>query len=330
MSIKSLNTKQLEYFFEQLWKQTLNPIWVCKVVPDDFEMVSANEAAFRVDPNQKPGVLVSEVIRMGGHDNEILAGYYTCLETGDVVEFEQRPWVNGKEYLFRTLLVPIKNTQGRVTHIWGTAHNLTDFLDPQKELLAINEILEQRVKERTEQLNDALKKLEILSTTDELTGLANRRFLDENLTRAVLRVHRTKEPLAVLFIDIDDFKLFNDEFGHSIGDYCLKQVAATLLSLDRREDDVVARYGGEEFMILLPNCSSSDAMRIAEQVRHAVERLELNPDNTTNKPSHVTISVGVAVSGTLRFTSDELLKEADDALYAAKAAGRNQCILREL
>ncbi|RUO20182.1 diguanylate cyclase domain-containing protein [Aliidiomarina haloalkalitolerans] len=324
---QTLNPQQLQYFFEQLWKQSLNPIWVCKVVPNDFEMVSANEAAMRVDANQIPGALISEILEKGGHAPELISGYFACLETKQMVEFEQRPWVNGKEYLYRTLLVPIINEHGEITHIWGTAHNLTDFLDPQKELLAINQILETKITERTKQLRDAMEKLEQLSDTDELTGLANRRHFNRHL-HALMNAGR---PFAILFIDIDYFKRYNDHFGHQAGDACLRQVAECLQQFQRQPDDLLSRYGGEEFVMLLPDCPLHEAKEIADAMRSAIHDKRIpHPTNRVPNVDYLTISVGLTLSPAGNHDPDTVLKAADDALYEAKETGRDRVYMIEL
>lgn len=327
MSVEALNQQQLKYFFEQLWKQSLNPIWVCEVVPNDFVMVSANDAAMRVDPNQSPGTLVSDVLAKSGHAPELISGYFTCIETKEMVEFEQRPWIGGKEYLYRTLLVPIINETGTVTHIWGTAHNLTDFLDPQKELLAINQLLEKKIHERTEQLRQAMDKLEELSETDELTGLSNRRRFKRHIQ--VLMTERRS--LAFLYIDIDFFKRYNDRYGHSAGDTCLQKVAAILQSFERRPGELVARYGGEEFVMVLPDCDQAYALQVAEEIREGVHAAKIShvasriPDE-----EYLTASIGVTFATAGEADADAILKAADDALYEAKSAGRNRVCFQAL
>lgn len=327
MTVETLNQQQLKYFFEQLWKQSLNPIWVCEVVPNDFVMVSANDAAMRVDPNQVPGTLISDVLERSGHAPELISGYFACIESKEMVEFEQRPWIGGKEYLFRTLLVPIINEAGEVTHIWGTAHNLTDFLDPQKELLAINQLLEQKIHERTEQLRQAMNKLEELSDTDDLTGLANRRRFNRHF-QSLLADHRA---IVFMYFDIDFFKRYNDYYGHSAGDDCLRKVAKILKTFERRPGDLVSRYGGEEFVIVLPDYDQAQALQLAEEIRRAVQAAKIpHQASRIAGEDYLTASIGVTYAAPGQATADDILKAADDALYEAKSAGRNQICYQPL
>lgn len=326
MQQSPFNQDELMLFFKQLWKKSLNPFWVCKPIADDFEMIIANPAAQAFDPRQTPGSRFSELIADSGYSDDILSGYYQCLATKEPVEFEQTAKHHGKEFLFRTFLVPILDDDNNVTHIWGTSHNLTDFLDPQRELLALNQLLDAKVRERTEQLNHAMEKLEKLSITDELTQLANRRYFDKALKKEIARAKRIAGTLALIYFDIDYFKTFNDTYGHSAGDRCLKQVAKVLAAHAKRSGDVVARYGGEEFVMLLPNLSKQQALEVAELVRRDIAKLELHNQNAP--AGQVTMSAGIAVVQD-NFTADDLLKLADDALYKSKSDGRNRSLVAD-
>jgi diguanylate cyclase (GGDEF)-like protein len=181
--------------------------------------------------------------------------------------------------------------------------------------------LERKVAERTEQLTLANQRLEQLSTTDPLTGVANRRRLGEVLDAEWRRAERTGRPLAIAMIDIDRFKWYNDRYGHAAGDRCLLAVA-TELSGHVRDGDVVARYGGEEFAVVMPEADLGTATYIAERLRTGIVALAepALPDQPT-----VTVSVGVAAAVPSPGGKwAKLVKRADVQLYHAKRAGRNQ------
>jgi diguanylate cyclase (GGDEF)-like protein len=182
--------------------------------------------------------------------------------------------------------------------------------------------LERKVAERTEALAHANERLEQLAITDALTGLPNRRRLDEILDHEWRRAMRPKTPLAVAMIDIDQFKLYNDHYGHPAGDRCLHQVAAVLAG-NVRETDHVARYGGEEFCLVLPDTDAAGAVVAAERVRVAVE--QLNEPHAISTHGIITISIGVAsVIPTSHDAVEDLIRHADEHLYEAKRAGRNR------
>ena len=168
------------------------------------------------------------------------------------------------------------------------------------------------------------QRLARLSGTDQLTGLANRRELDDVLEVAWSNVARYRIPLTVLMCDVDYFKRFNDRFGHAQGDRCLRQVADTLKQVCGRPGDVVARYGGEEFVIVLPGTDRDGAATIGEQARRAVEALRIaHPDAPAGV---ITLSIGSATTGPDQTSVADLLDTADRALYRAKEAGRNTVV----
>lgn len=166
--------------------------------------------------------------------------------------------------------------------------------------------------------------LEKLSLRDGLTDIPNRRSFNERLAEEWARATRKQEPLSLAMMDIDHFKRYNDHFGHGAGDDCLRRVARALPGVLSRPADFVARYGGEEFVVLLPDTEPAGALAIAEQLRQVVEALAIPHAAGTSYPM-VTLSIGVATRppGT-DITGEQLLKAADEALYQAKAQGRNR------
>ncbi|MBA54159.1 MAG: hypothetical protein CMK89_06875 [Pseudomonadales bacterium] len=192
-----------------------------------------------------------------------------------------------------------------------------------------NERLEASVAERTQELQAAMEelananqRLQALSTQDGLTGIRNRRYFDEKLEREWHRSLRNQESLALLLIDIDFFKAFNDKHGHLAGDECLKLVAQVIERALTRPSDSVARYGGEEFAVILPETDIDGAVHVAENIRRAVEEKGVEVDNEI---LHVTVSIGAAAQTPLPHQEQQtLIAVADQSLYLAKSAGRNR------
>lgn len=167
--------------------------------------------------------------------------------------------------------------------------------------------------------------LERLSSIDGLTGIPNRRSFDEYLAKEWGRSVREENSLSLLLIDIDFFKKYNDGYGHQGGDDCLRKVATTLADTMRRSSDMVARYGGEEFAVVLPNTDIDGAVVIAEELRSAIEKLALEHE-FSDVGEFVTISIGAAgIPPRSGEDAASLISLADEALYEAKAEGRNRC-----
>jgi diguanylate cyclase (GGDEF)-like protein len=183
--------------------------------------------------------------------------------------------------------------------------------------------LERKVAERTVALEDANRTLQALSQTDALTGLPNRRHFDTMLGAEWRRAGRQANPLSLAMIDIDDFKLYNDRYGHVAGDECLRIVANAFRDGLRSEADVVCRYGGEEFAVLMPATDQATGLIVAERIRVAVTALR--QPHRGSGTGIVTVSIGVATYAPgAPTTADELVATADFGLYEAKANGRNQ------
>lgn len=189
--------------------------------------------------------------------------------------------------------------------------------------------LEDRVKARTEQLQAANMQLQTLSEQDGLTGIANRRAFDKTFSQEWARARRNQTPLSLILFDIDHFKSFNDHFGHQAGDDALAQVADTLSEQVHRQGDLLARYGGEEFVLVLPNTPPAGALILAEKLRFAIEQRAIIRDDLTDS-SCITLSCGVATRVPQQEDhKEQLLRQADQQLYRAKASGRNRCCAPE-
>jgi diguanylate cyclase (GGDEF)-like protein/putative nucleotidyltransferase with HDIG domain len=198
--------------------------------------------------------------------------------------------------------------------------NSRDALQKSNEQLAcLNEELEQRVRERTSELQVAHDELAALATTDPLTGLPNHRALVSALDQEIGRAQRFNCPFSLLFFDIDHFKALNDTCGHAGGDAVLSEIG-TCINAHLRDIDIIGRWGGEEFIVLLPGTNLDGAIQIAERIRAAVERYPFGISGSI----HLTISIGAVTYPSHASDRATLIDAADHAMYLAKKLGRNQ------
>ena len=220
------------------------------------------------------------------------------------IETTRRDEIGRLTYIFNEMITKIKTYMENLS--------VTNL-----KLEEINISLEQKVAERTRQL-------EILSNLDGLTGIANRRKMDEYLEHEWDVAIRQKFPLSLVILDIDFFKNYNDTFGHPMGDECLKKVAGTIAGSLHRVSDFAARYGGEEFVAILSNTDKSGAYKTAERIRKEIENLHI-PHTSSQVSDYVTVSLGASTLSSFDDKSlDDFVRSADEALYKAKQAGRNR------
>ncbi|PTQ87550.1 GGDEF domain-containing protein [Agitococcus lubricus] len=198
--------------------------------------------------------------------------------------------------------------------------NIAFFVERRERLGFLHEVLVAIKSHELEQMNQHLA---TIAREDALSGVANRRAFDDYLTIEWERARREEQPLALLFIDIDHFKLYNDNYGHAAGDKCLQQVARTMHDALLRPADLVARYGGEEFVVLLPNTDSMGAEEVAHRILDAIDRLAI-PHKRSLVTHHITVSIGIcSMMPNEQNQLSALVANADAALYKAKAAGRH-------
>lgn len=219
-------------------------------------------------------------------------------------------------------LILLTARSGQEDLIAGLDAEADDFLTKPLDPIELRARLRsgERVLAVQERLLVAQQTLRHQATHDSLTGLWNRAMVVEQLERELVRARREGQSLAVVLADVDHFKSVNDTHGHAVGDAVLREIAARLVGVPRRYD-FVGRYGGEEFLLLLPGCALPEAMLVADRVRRAVEE---DPIIMKTMELPLTVSLGVACTSCHWDESDVLLQQADEALYRAKAMGRNR------
>jgi len=243
-------------------------------------------------------------------------------DTGKIVE-QEAPVVDtdGNEVWFHSTISPVSEGDNKIDYLMVVSINTTAQHKVRKELQLLNEQLEEKVNERTLELEMANERLHYQSETDFLTKLSNRFAFNRHISEKIATAKRNNDYLSLLILDVDNFKDYNDKYGHDVGDFVLQKVAKTIDNAILRETDIVARYGGDEFVILLPQTDVNVAFSLAERVRSNIELLTVEYD-TIDSICDITVSIGVASLKGPELDATDLLKRADKALYVAKQAGR--------
>jgi diguanylate cyclase (GGDEF)-like protein/PAS domain S-box-containing protein len=234
----------------------------------------------------------------------------------ETYSMEKRYLTKSRDIIWVNLTVSMVRTEkGIPDYFLSVIEDITARKKLETERDALIATLEERVRERTAEL-------ELLSMTDSLTGIANRRCYDQRLEAEWTRAVRTRQPLSVILVDVDHFKALNDSFGHALGDEVLIKIAQALTGVAQRNTDLVARYGGEEFFLLLPDTDAPSALHVAYRLEDAVRELSI-PNPVAHTSGRLTVSQGVATAWPdKRGTGEGLLLAADRAMYKAKQSGR--------
>jgi diguanylate cyclase (GGDEF)-like protein len=271
----------------------------------DYEVLFATsgEEALEVASQQSPDLILLDVVMPG------MDGYETCKQIKKDDRIQDIP------IIFVTAMNQ-EEDESRGLDVGGIDY-ITKPIRPS--------IVKARVRNHLElkRYRDLLK---VSSTTDGLTGIANRRRLDQVLEIEWMRARLVQTPLSFIILDVDYFKEYNDNYGHPAGDICLKRLVNGLTEAYRRPGDLLARYGGDEFALLLPDTDAAGALLVAQRIEAKVSEINIGHKYATGT-DRVTLSIGVATLIPIeKTTAQELLQLADEALYAAKQGGRNRIV----
>jgi diguanylate cyclase (GGDEF)-like protein/PAS domain S-box-containing protein len=240
---------------------------------------------------------------------------FRTIDNGDTVDDHEIEY-RGRHYLVSVSPVTGRNCSNPI----AISVTLTD--------ITVRKALESGLEKSNRDLSAAYRQIKNLSETDPLTGLLNRRGQDKIFETEIRRARRENLPLAVLIIDIDWFKAYNDHYGHLAGDMAIEEVASAIRRTSRRPGDWAIRYGGEEFLVILTNTSEDGALHVATGISQAI--LNLKIEHARSPFAHLSVSIGTASTwyiprdASIREISEALISRADEALYRAKKAGRNR------
>ncbi|WP_083253576.1 PleD family two-component system response regulator [Pandoraea sp. ISTKB] len=288
----------------------------------DFHYCSNPEDALRVAEQTRPTVILQDLVMPGTDGLSLVRQYRASPLTRDIpiIVLSTKEESTIKREAFSAgandYLVKLPDTIELVARIRYHSRSYMNLLQRDEAYRAL--------RESQQQLLETNLELQRLTHSDGLTGLANRRYFDEYFGAEWRRALREQREMALLMIDVDNFKIYNDTYGHIAGDDVLRRVARTIADAASRPADLAARFGGEEFVMVLPNTSASGAAAIAEKVRAQIEAMAIAHVGSANG-RHVTISLGgAALVPRTHMASTSLIESADLALYRAKQQGKNR------
>lgn len=300
---------------QELWEHFPEHMFLIRVESSErFVIEAVNPAQHATIGYPCLGLTIEELLPDPVQARSVTDHYRDCLMCNRPIRYEETGHFHeesGEPLHWLTLLVPLHDDEGRITHLFGISQNVTELRLARRALEEKNAHLEALVAERTRELQVTNARLQELASRDELTGIANRRHLISLAEPAIQRARRQRAPLALLILDIDGFKEINDTHGHLAGDAILREVAETL-SETLRESDLLGRFGGDEFVALLPDTRAEDAKWLIERLRAAVA-----------ERCGCTIGLGIA-DFTLHDDFTSLVEKADRGLLRAKRARQSQ------
>jgi two-component system chemotaxis family response regulator WspR len=293
----------------------------------DFHYCSDPTKAVTVAKEVRPTVILQDLVMPGVNGLDLVRDYREDPLTRDVpvivLSTKEEPTIKSEAFSLgaNDYLVKLPDRLELIARIRYHSRAYLNQLQRDEAYSAL--------RESQQNLMEANLELQRLTKVDGLTGLSNRRYFDEYLQAEWSRSMRSQQALAVLMIDVDEFKRYNDRYGHLAGDEVLKLVAATIQRHCRRSSDLAARFGGEEFVVVLPDASLEQTVHLSERLCRGIEALAL-PHLASTVSTHVTASIGAALTIPAQGGSPlQLVDLADRALYKAKAAGRNRAVAQD-
>lgn len=299
--------------FRALWNTSNDNMFILTKTKDgEFTTNRVNPSllqTLQLEKHQVEDICLKDLLDTDTY-NKVKKTYEKCLNLNKPISYEEVHNVNesNEKRYWNTTILPVIDKKRDIIRIFGVSREIT-------ELKKANEVLEIKVKERTAELEKALKDIKEISITDKLTQIYNRRYLDTILENSNKNLRRYGTCYAVMIFDIDDFKQINDNYGHQTGDIVLKEFAR-LLKSSIRETDILGRWGGEEFLLIVPHANEENIVNLANALRQKIEKYEFL------KNKSITTSIGISIQNK-EDNHESLIIRADIALYKAKRKGKN-------
>jgi len=317
-----------ENLINTVWKHSDDNMFIVIMTPEG-EFISeasnrAQEKTFHLEPHQLDGMNIKDLLDEVTYKS-ITTRYKECIKLNAPITYEESATIDdsGVRY-YSTTILPVKDDESENIGIFGISREITPLKRAEQALKDMNENLEERIAKRTAELLESNKQLQVQAFTDPLTQCSNRRYFFEQSHYLFNQSLRNQTPLSIMMIDVDNFKMINDKFGHPFGDEILIKISS-ILKRSLRNVDLICRYGGDEFMMIMPNSTALECEKIAQRIRLYVQEIECEKCNQNKSFS---VSIGIVES---RSDDDveSLIKKVDTSLYNAKAAGKNFISLHE-
>ena len=331
----------------QLWRTVMTDITERKRMESELQIneerfrslvMSLSDVIYTLDAEQRHSGVFGDWVQKAGLTEDYFVGK-TAREilgaenaivheeanlrvlSGEVVSYEWSLSNPAETVHYQTVVSPMRNSSGKVVGVVGVGRDITERKRIEDELKRVNMALQEQMRE----VKALHKQLREQAIRDPLTGLFNRRYLQETLDREVARAKREGKPVGFIIMDLDHFKQVNDKHGHKAGDMALQQLGALLLQ-NLRMEDISCRYGGEEFTVVMPGASLETAIERANFLLRKINEMRVKYNGAEIK---ITASMGVSLFPKHGANGEEAMSHADNALYAAKALGRNRVVVYE-
>jgi diguanylate cyclase (GGDEF)-like protein/PAS domain S-box-containing protein len=305
--------EKAEHRYRALFEQSHDAVFILDV---SGKLIEVNQRAANL-----LGYTVEELSQLSVIDisaqKEESAQILERLRKGELIPLYERDFTrkNGESVTVELNIELVCDEDGTPIHIQSVARDISE----RKKNEVVMQEANQKLRNQLVEIDLLQSQLREQATRDSLTGLYNRRFLEETMSREFLLAEREKGPICLVMMDIDGFKGFNDTYGHDAGDLLLRKLGELLIS-EVRSTDISCRYGGEEFLVVMPGAALENGYERAEHIRSAFLSQDIKH---LGVELHATLSIGVAGFPQHGKTSEEVLHAADQAMYAAKKAGRN-------
>lgn len=320
----SLNGELL--LFRTLWNNSSDNMFVVSIDSDgDFVNEASNNALKKTFNFQTDGAKLKDILDAKTFKT-ISDTYNKCIVLNKPITYNESAVIdNTGERYWNTTILPVIDENGKNIRIFGISREFTPLKNAEKKLQIINTKLDEEVRIRTKELEEANIQLKFLATMDELTQLPNRRYFEEYFQNNWKIAKQNAMSISLVMCDVDYFKKINDAHGHIVGDMVLKEIAKAIQISYPKKLDFVARYGGEEFIIVLCDTSLDVVSQICINIQDNIRNIHKKSFQNINL-NQITMSLGISSTIPKDDDSEKLLRYADNALYEAKNSGRD-CII---